>query len=129
MNPYDFVATLADPTSTEPVSGTGVLDGGTATDLPGLSTFKGLVMGLIPYALVACAAAFIIGAILWAVGSHSQNPHHATNGKKTLVVALAAALLIGASAYLVGWFNERGKSVAAPAAPYSAYPSVDTHSF
>jgi len=45
----------------------GPLDGATETALPGLQTFKGLVLGLIPYALVACVAAFVIGAILWAV--------------------------------------------------------------
>lgn len=90
----------------------GPLDGGSETTLPGLNTVKGLVLGLIPYALVACAAAFLIGAGLWAVGSWSQNPHHSTNGKKTLAVSLAAALLIGAGAYLVGWFNDRGKEVA-----------------
>lgn len=42
----------------------GPLDGATETELPGLQTFKGLVLGLIPYALVACVAAFVIGAIL-----------------------------------------------------------------
>ena len=32
-----------------------------------------------------------------------------------MVVALAAALLVGGAAYLVGWFNDRGKEVSAPA--------------
>jgi hypothetical protein len=107
----------------------GPLDGGTETTLPGLGTFKGLVLGLIPYALVACAAAFIIGTILWAVGSHSQNPHHSTNGKKTLVVSLAAALLVGAAAYLVGWFNDRGKEVAATPETVQVVPFPDYRPF
>ena len=93
----------------------GPLDGATETQLPGLQTFKGLVLGLIPYALVACVAAFVIDAILWAVGAFGHNPQHSSKGKTTLVVALAAALLVGGAAYLVDWFNERGKEVSAPA--------------
>jgi hypothetical protein len=101
----------------------GPLDGATETALPGLQTFKGLVLGLIPYALVACVAAFVIGAILWAVGAFGHNPQHSSKGKTTLVVALAAALLVGGAAYLVGWFNDRGKEVSAPA--LTATPAVD----
>ena len=89
------------------------MDGATETQLPGLQTFKGLVLGLIPYALVACVAAFVIGAILWAVGAFGHNPQHSSKGKTTLVVARAAALL-GGAAFLVGWFNDRGKEVSAP---------------
>lgn len=101
----------------------GPLDGATETALPGLQTFKGLVLGLIPYALVACVAAFVIGAILWAVGAFGHNPQHSSKGKTTLVVALAAALLVGGAAYLVGWFHDRGREVSAPA--LSATPVVD----
>ena len=77
--------------------------------MPGLATFKGLVLGLIPYALVACVAAFLIGAILWAVGAFGHNPQHSSRGKTTLIVALVAALLVGGAAYLVGWFNDVGQ--------------------
>ena len=101
----------------------GPLDGATETALPGLQTFKGLVLGLIPYALVACVAAFVIGAILWAVGAFGHNPQHSSKGKTTLVVALAAALLVGGAAYLVGWFHDRGKEVSAPAS--TVMPVVD----
>ena len=37
----------------------------------------------------------------------------AAKAKTTLVVALVASLLTGGAAYLVGWFNDRGKEVAA----------------
>ena len=104
------------PTPTiAPVADNNPLSGATETTLPGLATFKGLVLGLIPYALVACVAAFLIGAILWAVGAFGNNPQHSSRGKTTLIVALAAALLVGGAAYLVGWFNSVGKAVSAPA--------------
>ena len=57
-----------DDTPAPAPAGDNPLTGATETTLPGLATFKGLVLGLIPYALVACVAAFLIGAILWAVG-------------------------------------------------------------
>ncbi|MEP6561179.1 MAG: DUF6112 family protein [Nakamurella sp.] len=98
-----------------PALALGPLDGASETELPGLQTFKGLVLGLIPYALLACVAALVIGAILWAVGAFGHNPQHSSKGKTTLVVAIAAALLVGGAAYLVGWFNDRGKEVSAPA--------------
>jgi len=112
----------------EPINATaaarGPLDGGTATSLPGLATFKGLVLGLIPYALVACVAAFLVGAILWAVGAFGNNPQHSSKGKTTLVVALAASVLVGGAAYLVGWFNDRGKEVkASPASVVLIVPT------
>lgn len=97
-----------------PAGGSNPLTGATETTLPGLATFKGLVLGLIPYALVACVAAFLIGAILWAVGAFGHNPQHSSRGKTTLIVALVAALLVGGAAYLVGWFNNIGKTVSAP---------------
>ncbi|HOZ58552.1 MAG TPA: DUF6112 family protein [Nakamurella multipartita] len=102
------------PASTAPAGGRNPLTGATETTLPGLATFKGLVLGLIPYALVACVAAFLIGAILWAVGAFGHNPQHSSRGKTTLIVALVAALLVGGAAYLVGWFNNVGKTVSAP---------------
>ena len=52
----------------------------------------------------------------------AQSAAH-SKGKTTLVVALAAALLVGGAAYLVGWFNDRGKEVSAPL--LTATPAVD----
>ena len=134
MNLNELLVLPTDPTpspsATPAPANVGVLDGATETALPGLSTFKGLVLGLIPYALVACVAAFLVGAILWAVGAFGHNPQHSSKGKTTLVVALAAALLVGASAYLVGWFNDRGKDVkAAPAAVERVVPHDSDRAF
>ena len=102
------------PATPAPAGGSNPLTGATETTLPGLATFKGLVLGLIPYALVACVAAFLIGAILWAVGAFGHNPQHSSRGKTTLIVALVAALLVGGAAYLVGWFHNVGGTMSAP---------------
>ena len=113
------------PTPTPAPAGNNPLTGATETTLPGLATFKGLVLGLIPYALVACVAAFLIGAILWAVGAFGNNPQHSSRGKTTLIVALVAALLVGGAAYLVGWFNAVGKTVSAPVSFIEAVALAD----
>jgi hypothetical protein len=112
------VLSAPDDTTTPatPPGGGNPLTGATETTLPGLATFKGLVLGLIPYALVACVAAFLIGAILWALGAFGHNPQHSSRGKTTLIVALVAALLVGGAAYLVGWFHGVGETVSAPPA-------------
>lgn len=124
MNLYKVVLQFEPTPTPGPAVGTGPLDGGTATALPGLATFKGLVLGLIPYALVACVAAFLVGAILWAVGAFGNNPQHSSKGKTTLAVALAASVLVGGAAYLVGWFNDRGKEVkAAPTSVVQVGPT------
>ena len=106
-------------------AGNNPLTGATETTLPGLATFKGLVLGLIPYALVACVAAFLIGAIVWAVGAFGNNPQHSSRGKTTLIVALAAALLVGGAGYLVGWFNAVGQTVSAPASVVQTIAPTD----
>lgn len=114
------------PTPAPAPAGNNPLTGATETTLPGLATFKGLVLGLIPYALVACVAAFLIGAILWAVGAFGNNPQHSSRGKTTLIVALVAALLVGGAAYLVGWFNSVGKTVSAPASVIQIVAPADS---
>ena len=119
------VTSAASPAPAPALADNNPLTGATETTLPGLATFKGLVLGLIPYALVACVAAFLIGAILWAVGAFGNNPQHSSRGKTTLIVALVAALLVGGAAYLVGWFNAVGKTVSAPASLIQTVASAE----
>lgn len=53
------------------------------------------------YALLAAAGGFVIGAAAWAIGGRIGNDHTATSGKTGMVVALAAAFLVGAAAGLL----------------------------
>jgi len=50
-----------------------------------------------------------VAAIAWAWGSHSNHHHASVYGRKGLLVAGAAALLIGASPALVNFFYELGR--------------------
>jgi len=70
-----------------------------------------LVNGIAGWALILTLAALIIGAVVWAVGSHTQNMHHSMAGRRAVVTSLAAAIGIGAAPSLVNFFFHTGLSV------------------
>jgi hypothetical protein len=76
--------------------------------LPGTSEAEKIVGALLTFGLIACVAGIAIAAITWALGSHSANPHMAGRGKTGVIVACAAALLVGAANILVGFFSSAG---------------------
>jgi hypothetical protein len=79
--------------------------------LPGGAELQNLANALGSWSLIAALAALIIGAALWALGSHSQNYHQASAGKKAVLVSAAAALLIGAAPSIINFFYSAGQSV------------------
>jgi hypothetical protein len=79
--------------------------------LPGTSEAEKIVGALLTFGLIAAVAAIAIGAIAWALGSHSANPHLASRGKTGVVVACLAALLIGGADILIGFFANAGSSL------------------
>ena len=79
--------------------------------LPGLAALESIVGALLTFGLVAAVAGVAIGAIAWAIGSHSANPHVASRGKTGVLVAGAAAMLIGAANTLVNFFAGAGSAV------------------
>lgn len=81
------------------------------TGLPGIGAIKDIVGGLLTLGLVAAVAGVALASIFWAIGSHSSNPHMAGRGKTGVLVALAAAMLIGAANTLVNFFNAAGAAV------------------
>ena len=93
------------------------LDGGTATSIPGESTFKGIVAALVPWALAACVAVIIVGAILWAVGHTTERPGHSSKGKTAILVAVVAAIVVAAAGVLVDWGKGIGDTVSSAPAP------------
>jgi hypothetical protein len=76
--------------------------------LPGIGSLETMVGALLTFGLIASVAGVAISAIAWAIGSHSGNPHVAGKGKSGVLVAMAAAFLIGASTFLVNFFNAQG---------------------
>lgn len=88
----------------------------TAGKLPGGSVLQSLVDGLGGWALILALAGLVIGAALWAVGSHSQNYQQSFVGKRAVLVSGLAALLIGAAPVIVDFFFHTGLSITNPLA-------------
>jgi len=79
--------------------------------LPGGGTFQGLVNGIAAFAGLACLAGLLIGAGLWALGSHAQNYHQSSIGKKTVLTSFATALLVGGAVGIINFFLAAGGSI------------------
>ncbi len=86
----------------------------TAGALPGGSTLLSLVDGLGGWGLILALAGLVIGAALWAVGSHSQNYQQSYVGRRAVLVSGVAALLIGAAPTLIGFFFSTGQGIVNP---------------
>ena len=76
--------------------------------LPGIAALESIVGALLTFGLIAAVAGIAISAIAWAIGSHAGNPHVAGKGKSGVMIALAAAFLIGGANVLVNFFNNQG---------------------
>ena len=81
------------------------------TGLPGASEAEKIVGALLTFGLIASVAGIAMAAITWALGSHSANPHLAGRGKTGVLVACAAALLIGGADVLINFFADAGASI------------------
>lgn len=79
-----------------------------STGLPGLGTAAQIVGALITYGLIACVAAIIISAIVWAIGHHNGNGRYSDGGKTGVLVSCGGALLIGGANVLVTFFSAAG---------------------
>jgi hypothetical protein len=53
----------------------------------------------------------VIAAIVWAVGHHSANPTLASRGRSGVLVAFAAAILLGGANVLIDFFVTAGKGL------------------
>jgi len=79
--------------------------------LPGIAALEQIVGALLTIGLITAVAGVALSAIAWAIGSHSSNPHVAGKGKTGVLVAGAAAMLIGAANTLVTFFAGAGGAV------------------
>ncbi len=78
------------------------------TSLPGSNVLQKLVNGAEAWALVLALLGAFVGAAVWAIATHSHNPHHAGRGRTAALVSGASALLIGAAPGLVNFFQHLG---------------------
>jgi Family of unknown function (DUF6112) len=79
--------------------------------LPGGGTLQQLVNGMAGWALIGSLAALVVGALGWALGAHAHNVHQATSGRRAVLAAGAAALLIGAAPILINFFFHAGSAL------------------
>lgn len=96
----------------------GVLAGGSgvnitpnSTGLPGLTQLDSIVGALLTAGVIASIAGLGLSAITWAVGNHASNPHIAGRGKTGVVVAAAAAILVGGASLIANFFFNIGTSL------------------
>ena len=80
-------------------------------NLPGGEVLQSLTNGIAGFALVFCLVGLVLGAGLWAIGSHSNNYQQTFAGKRAFAVCIAAALLIGAAAAIINFFYNAGQTV------------------
>ncbi len=81
------------------------------SDLPGGAALQSLADGIAAWALIGALVALLLGAMLWAIGSHTQNMHQSAQGRRAVLTSLVAAVLIGAAPTLINFFFNTGLSV------------------
>ena len=81
------------------------------TALPGSAALQHIADGIASWALIGALVALLLGAALWAVGSHTQNMHQSAQGRRAVLTSLGAAVLIGAAPSLINFFFNTGLSV------------------
>lgn len=79
-----------------------------ASGLPGKALVDTWVNALAAFGLAIALGALIVSAVVWAVGSNSQNYQHVQSGKRGVLYSLLGAVLIGGAAGLVNFFFTQG---------------------
>lgn len=81
------------------------------TNLPGGPQLQQLLNGLAGWALMAALAGLLISAMIWALGSHSDNYRAVSRGKAGALVCAAAALIAGGAAPIINFFADLGSQI------------------
>ncbi|WP_298338388.1 DUF6112 family protein [Ferrimicrobium sp.] len=79
--------------------------------LPGGTVIQQLANGIGGWALILALIGLIIGAATWALGAHSQNYQQSYFGRRAVLAAGAAALIIGAAPAIINFFFHLGLGV------------------
>ena len=81
------------------------------SQLPGGQVLQQLTNGIMGWALILALVALVVSAVSWALGSNSNNYQYAVAGRRGVVVAGLAALLIGAAPAIINFFFDTGTAV------------------
>lgn len=79
--------------------------------LPGGEVLQRVTDGIGGWALVLALVGLIVGAAMWALGSHGHNYQQTYSGRRAVLASGLAALLIGAAPTLVNFFFHMGQGV------------------
>lgn len=82
-----------------------------AENLPGSNVLQNLTNGIAGFALYACVAIMVIGAVTWAVAARADNFQRTAQGKQAVIVAAVAALLIGGGDAIINFFYGAGQQI------------------
>jgi hypothetical protein len=76
--------------------------------LPGISQGEKLVGAVLTIAVIAAVAGMLMGATVWALGSHSANPQVQSRGKTGVLASIIAAILAGGVLVIINFFYNIG---------------------
>jgi len=76
--------------------------------LPGISQGEKLVGAVLTIAVIAAVAGLAMGAVVWALGSHSSNPQLQSRGKTGVLSGIIAAILAGGALVIINFFYNIG---------------------
>ena len=79
--------------------------------LPGGEVLQNLTNGVMGWALILSLVALVVSAVAWALGSNSNNYQYSVAGRRGVVIAGLAALLIGAAPAIINFFFDTGTTV------------------
>jgi len=79
--------------------------------LPGGVVLQSLIDGVASWALLGSLAALVIGSAMWAIGNQTQNMQQSSAGRRAVITALVAAILLGAAPTLINFFFATGGKV------------------
>ncbi len=82
-----------------------------ADNLPGGNVLQSLTNGIAGFALLACVAIMVMGAVTWAVATRSDNYQRTAQGKQAVAVAALAALIIGGGDAIINFFYGAGQRI------------------
>jgi len=81
-----------------------------AQTLPGTNILEDLGTGLQTWGIAIGVISVVVSGLLWAVGAGSDNAGQATRGKRGVLYALLAVVIIGAAPTLVDWAYGLGQT-------------------